>query len=74
MNPRIVSNAIDMPEHNRFCTCCMRSLKGRVAWLELDQRTNTYHDRGDVPPEKSQGFFPFGMSCARTKLKEASRA
>jgi hypothetical protein len=49
----------------RYCTCCNRQLTGRIRWLELDQRNGTYHDREDVPPEKSQGWFPFGMSCAR---------
>ncbi len=56
------------PQSERYCTCCNRRLTGRLRWLELDQRTNTYHDREDVPPEMSRGWFPFGMSCARKKL------
>jgi hypothetical protein len=55
------------------CTCCARSLKGNVAWLEQDQRDNTYHDRGDVPSDQSQGWFPFGITCA-TKLNKLARA
>lgn len=51
-----------------FCTCCGRPLK-EVAWLELDQRSQTYHDWGGVPAERSQGWFPFGMKCARNALK-----
>jgi hypothetical protein len=48
------------------CTCCGRSLnRKRIAWLELDQRDDTYHARQDIPSEKSQGWFPFGQSCAR---------
>jgi hypothetical protein len=51
------------------CTCCERLLKGQVRWLEKDQRTWTYHDRGGVPEDKSQGWFPFGPGCAATILK-----
>lgn len=69
--PRIVSNASEMSEPERFCTCCEARLSGKVAWLELDQRDGTYHDFGDVPTEKSQGWFPFGMGCARRLKTEA---
>ncbi len=65
--PRIVED-ISGHQSERYCTCCERRIKGKVAWLELDQRTDTYHDRGDVPPEKSQGWFPFGLTCARKAL------
>ena len=66
--PRIVGPASELEPFDRHCTCCSRPLKGKVAWLELDQRTDTYHDRGDVPAEKSQGWFPFGLTCARAAL------
>lgn len=66
--PRIVEKASEVNSVYRWCTCCERQLKGIIAWLELDQRTNTYHDKGDVPADKSQGWFPFGVACARTKL------
>ncbi len=55
----------------RHCTCCARYLKGRIAYLELDQRTNTYHDFGGVPLSKSQGWFPFGLACARKQIAKA---
>jgi hypothetical protein len=55
----------------RYCTCCERDLSGHaVRMLELDQRTYTYHDLGGVPADKSQGWFPFGLKCARNKLRE----
>lgn len=69
--PRVVSPAAEMDTATRYCTCCERRLSGRVAWLELDQRTDTYHDMGGVPVEKSQGWFPFGMTCAKHKLRRA---
>jgi len=52
------------------CACCDRPLKGKVRWLEMDQRTWTYHDREDVPADKSQGWFPFGLRCAANLLKQ----
>ena len=59
----------------RYCTCCERELTGSAfRWLELDQRTQTYHDFNDVPPEQSQGWFPFGMTCAKKLVaKEKAR-
>jgi hypothetical protein len=38
--------------------------------LELDQRTNTYHNFG-VPEKYSQGWFPFGPDCANKLLRQA---
>lgn len=59
-------------EHGRYCTCCERDLTGHAArMLELDQRTDTYHDFRDVPEDKSQGWFPFGLTCAKKKVAEA---
>lgn len=57
------------------CTCCGRDLTGHaVRWLELDQRTWTYHDFADVPEAQSQGWFPFGLTCARKLVaKETKR-
>ncbi len=73
--PRVVCAAseIELAEQ-RFCTCCERPLKTRVAWLELDQRVNMYHDDGGVPDDKSQGWFPFGLACARAKLRRYREA
>jgi hypothetical protein len=70
--PRILGKASELPSSQRFCTCCEQPLKGKIAWLELDQRTYHYHDFGDVPVDKSQGWFAFGLTCAKNKLAEAS--
>lgn len=70
VTPRVVGLAAETPTDNRWCTCCEATLKGRVAWLELDQRSDTYHDYGGIPADKSQGWFPFGLTCARVKLNE----
>lgn len=72
--PRIVAPASEVEPTMRFCTCCERPLRGNVAWLELDQRDDTYHDRGGVPADKSQGWFPFGMTCAKKHLIAAAAA
>ena len=54
------------------CQCCGKRIKaGKEVMLELDQRDSTYHDFGDVPDDKSQGFFPFGASCAKRQRAEA---
>ncbi len=48
------------------CTRCGKPLApNKVVLLELDQRSNTYHDLRDVPDDKSQGWFPFGADCAK---------
>ncbi len=53
-------------DYDAWCTCCERPLnQKRMVWLELDQRDNTFHARQDIPPEQSQGWFPFGQTCAR---------
>jgi hypothetical protein len=60
---------------SRWCTCCGKPLTGHAfRWLELDQRSNTYHDLGGVPTDKSQGWFPFGLKCAKRKINEHSTA
>ena len=69
--PRIIGPASELAAPERYCTCCKKALAHKVAWLELDQRTNTYHDHGDVPLDKSQGWFPFGVACAKTILTSA---
>lgn len=67
--------AADMKPQERYCTCCERDLTGHaVRMLELDQRTQTYHDFQDVPEDRSQGWFPFGLTCARKAVaKEKAR-
>lgn len=57
-----------------FCTCCGQKLNGKVRMLELDQRSDTYHDFGGVPESQSQGWFPFGLSCAKKLVKTAKEA
>jgi len=63
--PRRIGNTDEIDPDGRYCTRCKQRLKGKVAWLELDQRDYTYHDRADVPADRSQGWFPFGVDCAR---------
>lgn len=67
--PRHTTPASKLEASERYCTHCGKPLARTVAWLELDQRTDTYHDRRDVPADRSQGWFPFGMDCARKLLK-----
>lgn len=67
--PRVVGPASEIEASERYCTHCGKQLRSNVAWLELDRRTDTYHDFGGVPEDKSQGWFPFGMTCARKLLK-----
>lgn len=63
--------AASLGDGNRYCTCCERDLSGHaVRMLELDQRTYTYHDLGGVPADRSQGWFPFGLKCAKRKIAE----
>lgn len=52
------------------CACCEKELNV-ARMLEQDQRDNTFHDFGDVPENKSQGWFPFGLKCARKEIKKA---
>jgi hypothetical protein len=67
--------AHELDQAQRWCTCCERDLTGHAGrMLELDQRDNTYHDFRDVPEDRSQGWFPFGLTCARKKIAEARKA
>jgi len=63
--PRVMGHTNEIDPSSRYCTRCGKAISGRVAWLELDRRDNTYHDREDVPEDQSQGWFPFGVDCAR---------
>lgn len=57
------------------CECCVRTLNpARTVPLELDQRDDTYHNFGDVPPQYSQGWFDFGAACARKQIAKARKA
>lgn len=63
----------ELPQGEAYCTCCERPLTGHaLRWLEYDQRTWTYHDFRDVPEDKSQGWFPFGLTCAKKMVKKAA--
>ena len=55
----------------RRCTCCDKPLKNTAVMLELDQRVNKYHDFQNVPGDDSQGWFPFGTTCANKARHEA---
>jgi hypothetical protein len=57
----------DLKTESRFCTCCEKRLRGRFAWLEKDCLVagRYYANAGEVAPERSQGWFPFGMTCAK---------
>lgn len=74
MERSFIGPASELEPAQRYCTCCDRALKGKVRWLEMDQRTNTYHDFGGVPAEHSQGWFPFGLTCAKKLLVKARAA
>ncbi len=63
--PKHLGHADELPKEYRVCECCKKTLKGKIAWLELDQRTNEYHDFGGIPNGFSQGWFHFGLTCAR---------
>lgn len=67
--------AASLDPSSRTCTCCERDLSGHaVRMLEYDQRTWTYHDLSDVPADESQGWFPFGLTCAKKLVaKEKQR-
>ena len=53
-----------------FCQRCAKSLNvNKIHWLELSITDGAYHE--EVPAgHLSQGYFPFGLACAKTQLKE----
>lgn len=57
----------------RRCHCCDRPLKRKARYLELNTHTGTYCDDGSVPPNLSQGWFPFGLTCAKRLLSEGRK-
>ncbi len=50
--------------------CGERLAEGSRELLELNASTAAYGVPGSVPPQLSQGLFPFGASCARRGLKD----
>lgn len=74
VSQRWIDTAMNMrPRGTEFvrCTCCDKDLEGAVRMLELDQRHSVYHDFGGVPDAHSQGWFPFGLTCAKKMLAKA---
>lgn len=54
-------------EHGRDLRCehCGKKLDPSVAvWIELDNRRMIYTSE-EIPEKDSQGYFPFGASCAK---------
>jgi len=48
------------------CSCCGKVLNtSKSVWLELSTVTSKYYLKGVVPKEDSQGYFPFGITCAK---------
>lgn len=53
------------------CTKCGKIIKSdKTLYLELDQRDGKYYACGTVPPEHSQGAFPFGPDCIIKQYKK----
>ena len=71
--PKVTADAYELPKSERYCTCCQRPLVRKFAYLELDQRIDAYHDFGGVHPNQSQGWFPFGLTCAKKLNATAAR-
>jgi hypothetical protein len=67
--------ANNLPRDQRFCTRCDKPLRGKFAWLEKDcWVADGYHcHEGEVAPERSQGWFPMGLSCARKYLSKGAK-
>jgi len=48
------------------CACCGKVLNtAKAVWLEGSTVTSKYYLKGVVPTEDSQGYFPFGFTCAK---------
>lgn len=57
-----------------YCTCCGKLLKNEstIVMLEFNSLTGEYLPRGSelLPIDVSQGFFPFGASCAKKMFSQ----
>ena len=52
--------------NDEVCTCCGKKLKQQGSvWLECSFVTNKYYIDNVVPQQDSQGYFPFGLTCAK---------
>jgi len=65
-------------EPEQWCTRCKQRLHNpkTTFWLELSCATNEFHEigSGKIPPEESQGEFPFGTRCWRLVLADKESA
>ena len=58
-------------EPTYYCTRCGEKLNPKTkVLLELNWETNLYSQPGEVPEDKSQGCFDFGVACARRVMKQ----
>lgn len=57
---------------NERCERCDEKLKEKnIVWLELDINSGLYYKEGEFPKDGlSQGYFPFGKTCAKKQLEE----
>ena len=48
------------------CACCGKVLNtAKAVWLEGSTETSKYYLKDVVPTEHSQGYFAFGLTCAK---------
>ena len=65
---RLTAQPVDNPGEE-FCQCCEKPLK-KAVYLEYNLYTGLYYaEEGKVPEEQSQGWFPFGITCAKSVLQ-----
>jgi len=57
-----------------FCARCDRELTGKAVWMELDTRTGIFTQKENIPEEHSQGWYPFGTTCAKKEKAKAAKA
>ena len=61
----------DLEPSQRFCTRCEKPLKRTFAWCERNCLTGEYFtSHGNVAENESQGWFPFGLDCAKRIEKD----
>ncbi|MDE2099961.1 MAG: hypothetical protein KGL39_22095 [Patescibacteria group bacterium] len=53
------------------CTCCEKPLRGEPVFLELVEGTGDFYRAGIPAGKRSQGWFPFGKTCASKKARTA---
>jgi hypothetical protein len=56
----------EVDPENDFCHCCNKVLKSnKTIWLEQSIVTNKFYLKDLVPAQESQGYKPFGSTCAK---------